>query len=398
MAPSAHFDAARRRRRLVRRHHLDPAVPAPTVAASAEALVALHSTDPATVFLSIAARMADATVGAVEDALYEERSVVRMLGMRRTVFVVPVEAAAVVHAACTTALVPGERKRLVALLEGGGVTDDGGAWIDAVSRATLEVITAKGEALATELTAAVPELRAQVAFGEGKTWAGTIGMSTRVLFLLAAEGAIVRARPRGSWVSSQYRWAPMAAWRPGGLPELAVGAARATLAERWLRAYGPGTVADLKWWTGLTVGEVRKALAELATVEVDLDGGRGVVLADDLDDGDEDAVGAGPVVSFLPCLDPTPMGWADRSWFLGPHRAALFDRSGNIGPTVWLDGRVVGGWAQRADGTVVHRLLEDVGREAAAAADAQAERWTAWLGPARVKPRFRTPLERELSA
>jgi hypothetical protein len=375
--------------------------------------VALHSTDPATVFLSIAARMAEPTVGAIEDALYEGRTVVRMLGMRRTVFVVPVELAAVVHAACTTALVPGERKRLVALLEAGGVTADGAAWLDAVSRATLEVITARGEALATELTATVPELRAQVAVGEGKTWAGTIGMSTRVLFLLAAEGAIVRARPRGSWVSSQYRWAPMAAWRPGGLPELAVGAARATLVERWLRAYGPGTVTDLKWWTGLTVGEVRKALAQLATVEVDLDGSSGVALADDvdidLDVGEPGAaaapagrgrrrVDAAPVVSFLPALDPTPMGWTDRSWFLGPHRAALFDRSGNIGPTVWLDGRVVGGWAQRADGEVVHRLLEDLGGDVVAAADAQAERWTTWLGPTRVKPRFRTPLERELSA
>ena len=38
----------------------------------------------------------------------------------------------------------------------------------------------------------------------------------------------------------------MAAWRPDGLPELAVGTARAALVERWLRAYGPGSVADLK--------------------------------------------------------------------------------------------------------------------------------------------------------
>jgi hypothetical protein len=261
--------------------------------------------------------------------------------------------------------------------------------------------------VATELTAAVPELRAQVAVGEGKTWAGTVGMSTRVLFLLAAEGAIVRARPRGSWVSSQYRWAPMAQWRPGGLPELAVGEARAMLVARWLRSYGPGTVADLKWWTGLTVGEVRRALGQLDVVEVDLGGTVGVVLAGDADadadadidrDADADASAqAGPVVNFLPALDPTPMGWTERSWFLGAHRAALFDRSGNIGPSVWLDGRVVGGWAQRGSGEVVFRLLEDVGAAAVAAAEDQAARWTAWLGAARVKPRFRTPLERELS-
>ena len=74
----------------------------------------------------------------------------------------------------------------------------------------------------------------------------------------------------------------------------------------------------------------------------------------------------------------------------------LFDRSGNPGPTVWADGRVVGGWAQRPDGEVVVRLLEDVGADVAAGAAAEAERVSAWLGDRRVTPRFRTPLEREL--
>jgi hypothetical protein len=97
-------------------------------------------------------------------------------------------------------------------------------------------------------------------------------------------------------------------------------------------------------------------------------------------------------------LDTTVMGWTERDWLLGPHGPRLFDRSGNPGPTVWWDGRVVGGWAQRPSGEIVYRLLEDVGAEAIAAIDAEAARLTAWLGPARVTPRFRTPLERELSS
>jgi hypothetical protein len=46
----------------------------------------------------------------------------------------------------------------------------------------------------------------------------------------------------------------------------------------------------------------------------------------------------------------------------------------------------------------VYRLLEDAGSDAAAAVEAEAGRLASWLGPARVTPRFRTPLERELSA
>ena len=92
------------------------------------------------------------------------------------------------------------------------------------------------------------------------------------------------------------------------------------------------------------------------------------------------------------------MGWAGRAWYLGEHTKMLFDTNGNVGPTVWCDGRIVGGWAQRRDGEVVVRLLEDIGTEAAAAVDTAAAGLTAWIGEVRVMPRFRTPLERELSA
>jgi hypothetical protein len=103
-------------------------------------------------------------------------------------------------------------------------------------------------------------------------------------------------------------------------------------------------------------------------------------------------------VALLPALDPTVMGWSGREWYLGPHGPALFDRSGNPGPTVWLDGRIVGGWAQRQVGEIAYRLLEDVGADGVAAVEAAADRLSTWLGKVRVTPRFRTPLERELIA
>jgi hypothetical protein len=95
------------------------------------------------------------------------------------------------------------------------------------------------------------------------------------------------------------------------------------------------------------------------------------------------------------------MGWQERDWYLAPSlRTPLFDGSGNVGPTVWWNGRVVGGWAQRADGEIVWRLLDadGVGREARAAIDVEAARLSAWVGATRITPRFRTPLERELTS
>ncbi|HSR24124.1 MAG TPA: winged helix DNA-binding domain-containing protein, partial [Candidatus Eisenbacteria bacterium] len=358
-------------------------------------LVALHSTDPASVFLSAAARMRASDPATVERALYEDRTLVRLLGMRRTMCVVPLELVPVVHAACTRALVPAQRRRIVQVIEQAGIAADGERWLRDVEEATLRALAVRGEASGAELAADVPGLRRQIVMNEGKSYGGASALTTRVLFVLAAGERIVRGRPRGSWISSQYRWAPIETWLRDGVPDLLPEEARADLVRRWLRAFGPGTAADLRWWTGWTAREVDRVLREVRPVEVQLDGrGTGLVLGDDL----EPAPAHEPWAALLPALDPTVMGWTERAWFLGEHAAALFDRSGNAGPTVWWDGRVVGGWAQRRDGEIVFRLLEDVGADALRAIEDAASRLAAWIGPVRVTPRFRTPMERELSA
>ncbi|HLZ30090.1 MAG TPA: winged helix DNA-binding domain-containing protein [Chloroflexota bacterium] len=393
MGAKPSIDVAERRARLARRHHLSPVARAASALDVARGMVALHATDPATVYLSIFAR-ANVAVGAVEDALYEARSLMRMLGMRRTMFVVPIEFAPVVQAACTRAIAAQERRRTVQLFGLAGIAGDISAWLETLEEQTVEALGKRGRATAQQLSDDVPALKQQVRIAAEKSYAGAIGFSTRVLFQLAADGRIVRGRPRGSWISGQYHWSPMDAWLPGGLLELLPGAAQTELIRGWLRAFGPGTLADLKWWTGLTLGEVRRALQELAAVEVELGEGSGWVLADDLSPlGPSD-----PWVSLLPALDPTPMGYIDRTWFLGNHAPAIFDRTGNIGPSVWCDGRIVGGWAQRKNGTIAYKLFEDIGAVAERAVESAAHDLGSRLGQVRVTPRFRTPLERELSA
>jgi hypothetical protein len=97
---------------------------------------------------------------------------------------------------------------------------------------------------------------------------------------------------------------------------------------------------------------------------------------------------------LLPGLDPTTMGWSERDWYLGPHKADIFDSNGNGGLTAWWDGRIVGGWNQSAEGDVYLQLLEDVGADAVVALEAEAERLTRWLDGVRVALRFPSPLSR----
>ncbi len=383
-----------RRARLGLRHRLAPGALADSVTEVADSVVALHATDPASVYLSALARSSEPAIEPIGHALYDERSLVRMLGMRRTMFVVSLEVAGLVQAGCTRAIAVRQRRLLEQHLAAANVDLDCAAWLVAVEEATVAALDARGAATASELVEDVPLLRTPLSLAEGKPYAATANVTSRVLFLLAADGRIVRGRPRGSWISSQYRWSPLRSWLPGGLADRPTEAAQVELARRWLARFGPATVEDLKWWTGWSLGQTRKALAQLAVVEVDLDGEPGVVLPDDLDPVPTPE----PWVALLPALDPTAMGWASRGWYLGPHAPTLFDRTGNIGPTVWADGRIVGGWAQRRDGEIAYRLLEDVGAETTAAVASAAERLAGLLGAVRVTPRFRTPLERELSA
>jgi hypothetical protein len=320
-----------------------------------------------------------------------------MLGMRRTMFAVPADVAPIVHAASTRAIAARERQLQVRLFAGiPAAAADTAAWLDEVERSTIEALAARGEAFATELAEDEPRLRERIVLAEGKRYQAEANITSRVLFLLASEGRIMRGRPRGSWISSQYRWSSTDAWLGGPMAELPTAEAQVELMRRWLGTFGPATAADARWWTGWTMGEVRRSFDRLGAVEVDLDGAAGHVLPGD--DGPARSPSGEPWVALLPALDPTVMGWVDRTWYLGAHGPALFDRTGNAGPTVWLDGRIVGGWAQRRDGTIAVRLLEDVGREASAAVVHEADRLGAWIGPVRVTPRFRTPLERDLSA
>jgi hypothetical protein len=383
---------AERRARLAARHHLAPGERAGTVAAAVADIIALHGTDPASVYLAARARAGKVDKAAIEHALYEERSLVRMLGMRRTVFVVPADLMPVIQAACTDQIAERLRRQLAQVVRDAGVAPDAVTWLKEVGEGTVRALAARGSATGAELARDEPRLRTQIIAAADNPYGGAVNLTTRLLTLLSAEGLIVRGRPRGGWTSLQFTWS-VAAERA----DLSSAVARTELARLWLAAFGPALPSDLQWWTGWTAAQARQALSSLDIAEVDLDGAPGVLLADD----EDPVTPAEPWAALLPALDPSAMGWRERSWYVGEHAAALFDRSGNIGPTAWWDGRIVGGWAQRADGEIAFRLLEDAGAEAAAALAAEAERLRDWIGQdsrTRVIPRFRTPLERQLSS
>ncbi len=383
------IDVAQRRARLARRHALVPEHRASDAVAAARSVVALHATDPGSVYLSAWARVDGLTVADVDEALYERRSLVKHLAMRRTLFVFPRDTLADAQAGASARVAGAERRRLVRDVERGALHADGERWLTEACEQVVSALAGR-EATWSQLRDELPVLAGRLTYGEGRTWGGEVPVGPRVLTILSAEGRIVRATNNGGWALSRPRWTRMESWLGEPLPAPEEAAGVRGLVERWLRAFGPGTEAEIKWWLGSTLTAVRRALAELEAVAVDLDGATGHLLPDDL----EPAEPVAPWAALLPPLDPTTMGWHERDFYLGPHGPLIFDTAGNAGPTAWWDGRIVGGWRQRGDASVELQLLDDPGRAGRRALEREADRLGGWLDGKRVLPRFPSPLAR----
>ena len=382
------IDAAERRARLARRHRLAPDARAESIEVATAALVALHATELTTVYLSSWARVDGITRADVERALYDDRSLVEVLAMRRTLFVVGRDLLpAAVHGAGPRVAATAARE-LVRDVERAGLHEDGAGWLAAACATVLERL-ADGSALTlAELRAAVPALAGSTRIGEGRSWAADLPVGPRVLAMLSARGDVVRGHNAGRWMSPTPTWAATERWLGAPLPALDAATARAALVRGWLAGFGPGTVADIAWWLGDTLRNVRAALATIDAVEVELDDGPGYVLVDDV----EPVAAVAPWAALLPALDPTTMGWKGRAWYLGDHREQVFDRAGNGGTTAWWDGKIVGAWHQLRGPDVEVHLLDEVGAEASAALDAEAARLTAWLDGDRPGARWVSPV------
>lgn len=380
------IDSEERRRRLMRRHHLLEDT-APSTGDVVRDLVGLHSSDPATVFLAACARTGQG-LDSVDDALYGADSLVRLHGMRRTLWVMTREHAALAQTGVSSDIAVKERRRVVKGLADAGLAGDPDAWLDERMSETESVVADMPGISTREITDSVPGARQPVVLG-GPKWGGEVPVSSRLLSLLAMEGRIVRGRPAGSWLSSQYVWMPV----DGGEPEVSPEEARASLVRDWLATFGPASFDDIAWWFGWGIRKTRAALGEL-TLDASIHDGRELLV---LEGDTEPTPEHPPTATLLPSLDPSIMGWKDRGWMLGPHESSLFDQNGNAGPIVLLDGRAIGTWSQQPDGAVITHHLEDLGTEGEALVEAAAQGLTTLLDGVIVRPRFPSPASRGLA-
>lgn len=272
-----------------------------------ERSVGVHGTAP-TCHLSALARVPGYTLGAFHSAV-AEGALVRIRAMRYSVYTLPVSLVTMAAAATRSVAqrMNPHHKRM-------------GRRYERIARA-VERALAKGPRSASELREIVDPERE---YGD---------FFNTALRTMTAEFRLVRTTTTGSWRSDRYLYARWSDWLPdvdpNGVDELE---AKRELVERYVAAYGPVDVADVKWWTGWT-----KAESLEATDGIDL-----------TRTGDAASLLEG--TRLLPVWDAIMVAYHERNRLLDPSYAPLvYDRYGNATSVVFHEGRVVGQWDLGSD-------------------------------------------------
>ena len=166
---------------------------------------------PATPYLSLWGQAAD-SAPRLDHLLYQNRSAVKHLAMRRTLWLVNADDLALVQSAASDRVADNERRKLVADLQKAGVTADGERWLAQAGAAVLRHLGEHGPATSTELRAALPELAGTYDPAPGKRWGGMVPLAPRVLTTLSARGLVVRGPNDGAWTTSRPRWSAAGHW------------------------------------------------------------------------------------------------------------------------------------------------------------------------------------------
>ena len=288
------------------------------VAGVVEWFGAMQAQDMASVLWSLGVRLPGSTLTGVNAEL-ERREVLRTWPMRGTVHLVPAADARWMLELMGVRMLAGAEKRRETI----GLTR-------AEADRGVEVLAAalKGNRLT----------RAECLAAVAAAGLGLAGQQGYHLLWYASQLGVTAIAPH---VGKEQTFVLLDEWAPApNQPER--DEALGIVALRYFRSHGPATRADLVRWTGLTVTDVKKAIA--------VAGDRLVALGDSYVDAELAGLDPEPDDDWdaLPGFDEYMLGYRDRSAFLAPEHLNAVVPGGNgvFRSTLVRGGRTVGTWTR----------------------------------------------------
>ncbi len=360
------FPIAKVNHYLFHKQHLTTKARGRSVPSLAQDIGLIGAARPTVPYLSLWPRMRDFKRKDLHDALYEERSLLRVPCIRGQLYLIPAED----YPAYYQVTKPFFQQGLEDLSQFFSRTDQEceinyDLCDETLIQRVLEVISSQGAHTIAELTELLPVLGTRVYHDPEYPELGYSKLGTQLIPAMCAQGVLVRARPRGGWRSQLYTYEALSSW----LPQLDLEAFSAKGALRhvvsgYIKAFGPATVGDISLWLG---GYARRQVVstlmdlgdELTRVQMAKSQGVFFMHVEEVEALQSYRYEEHDV-ALLPPHDTYPTAYSDTSRFLSRrYRERVFDRVGEPLGTVWLDGYIVGIWnAQPQDDHIQVRLFE----------------------------------------
>jgi len=356
----------------LRQHHLDRRAAPGSMLPVASRLCGLHAQVMSSAELTVWARVEKLERGAVQRALWEERTLVKTWAMRGTLHLLPAD-----EQPRWPALLSASAKRRY--LRPGPWQKYFGITIEELERLTEAIGEALDGRLMTreELVREVGRRTGSAAFGAKiaeSSW-GTIlkpAAFTGRLCFGPSVGQRVRFTRPDTWLSAKPR-------------AIDPDQAHADIARRFLAGYGPATPRDLSRWSHSGVSIARKWMETLGdeATRVEVDGAPAWMLAVDA----RKARRLGPLrsVRLLPGFDQYVVGASCHVEHLlpGDLRSRVFRPQGWISPVLLVNGLIRGVWRHEIKRSRVEVIVEPFVKAPAwvrRGAEEEAERLAEFLG------------------
>lgn len=308
----------------------------PRMVQAAADVCCIHAQVAASAEIMLGLRVAGVTRDDIRDALWNRRTLVKTVGLRGTLHLVPADEVPVWMAANRLRF-DAERRRISRF---GIDVADLDRLVDAISQVVgPEPITR------VELERALEDRVGAVATTQRQAWAGNYPSWPFALGHAAAMGRVCYGPGEGG-SSTFVRLADWSGWRDEDPLE-----AGAVVLRRFLHAYGPSTEAEFARWFALETPVVKRVFAQLdgELMEVDVEGSRRWMLASDAKAA---AIAHPDAVHLLPQFDVYVVGSLPREQLIPANSPVAAMKLGSAAPfaVLLVGGRVAGVWERKPRG------------------------------------------------
>lgn len=317
------------------RHHLIDRAPKEDAIEVVDDILGLNAQGALNYNISLWNRVSGLENDFISRALNEDRSLVRSWLMRDTVHIVPSASVHTLRRALRSSLMREWNRWTIKT----GRKDDSSSW-EPHYAGILEALESG------------PQTMAEIVHQAGRSGEDDRATISRIVREMSLTGLVCHATTKGPWYhNAEHAFARVDRWLPEPPYEITEREAGARLAEMYLEAYGPASVSDFSYWSGMRVREAAPIFEQISgsTEEVRIEGKRGKYL---ILGGDTDALSrAGEEPSWarlLPQFDALIMGHSDKSRFLDPQmKGEIFLPRADVAATILVDGQVYGTWSIR---------------------------------------------------